>query len=244
MTETEIWAEVEKSSLAALQGAQTLDQLGMVIAGIGRHFGFRFYKVYRSPVPLTAVLTECLLLTDLPAAFLSDFDGIGFSTEMVSSLRAIDQAQFSQWVLQDFLNSGDADKDARLFQLSTSLGLERGVFVNIASVDGPARIMGFLGRPEPLPSWQAEQLTMVAIQVLDRIERLEKRHGLDRAGLSSLEIEALRLAAQGHEAHEIGRRLGLTARTALYITTSVCTKLGVASLEEAVSEALRFDVIA
>lgn len=244
MADIEDWPGFERRSLTELNEAQTLEALKPVVSNIGRVFGFRFHKIYKAPIPRVDSLRALILFSDLPDSFLSAFDLIGYSADEMEQMRALGETQLSQWTLEHLLEDGHSDRDRRLAQLVDEIGIGRGVYVNIAPVDGPARILSFLGRKAPLTDREAEYLTVVSIHILHRVNGIQKRHDWEHAGLTSLERESLALAAQGHEAQEIGRRLGLSGRTVLYITSSICTKLEVSSLDEAVAEAIRCGFIA
>lgn len=240
MVEAEDWPESEKRSMAELQRAETLEALGSVISKIRQQFGFRFFKLYRAPIPRVSALRMLLLLTDLPEDFFEEFDAIGFTVEELARMRAVAPSQLTQWTTGS-LRSDDCPnaKDARLEELLRRRGIARGVYVNIAPVDGPVRILSFFGKDEPLTVRDAERLTVISVQLLHRVNTLEMRRDGDDVGLTSLEIECLLLASQGYEANEIGRRLGLSSRTILYLANSVCSKLKTTNLNHAVAEALR-----
>ncbi|SMC80926.1 helix-turn-helix transcriptional regulator [Rhizobium sp. RU36D] len=225
--------------MAELQQAQSLEALRPVISSIATSFGFRFYKVYKSPIPAVGSLRDLLLLTDLPDAFIETFDTIGYTSDELARMRFVNRSQLTEWTVDHLLEPADSGKNERLLDLLGLYGIDRGVYVNIAPVDGPVRILSFFGRRDPLPVQVAEHLTVLAVQVLHHVSRIQMRREWDDAGLTSLEIECLLLASQGHEAHEIGRRLGLSGRTVLYLANSVCSKLKVSTLDQAVAEALR-----
>ena len=244
MAETEDWAGADNNGLAALQQAESLDALGPVLSGLCRQFGFLYYKVYRSPLPFSNSLRDLLLMTDLPDWFVEAFDEIGYTPDAMARMRTINRSQLTQWTIDDILQREEPAKNARLLQLLSEIGIGCGVYVNIEPLDGPARILSFVGRDNSLSVRQAEQMTVVAVELLHKINRLEKRREWDRAGLTSLELDCLVLASQGHEAQEIGRQLGLSGRTVLYLTNSLCSKLKATSLEQAVAAALRSGFIA
>lgn len=79
---------------------------------------------------------------------------------------------------------------------------------------------------------------IIARKVLSRFVK-SGPDGNARAHLSGRELEVLRLAAAGHSNKEIGRALGLSARTVQVHLTHIFAKLNVASRTEAVIYGLR-----
>lgn len=243
MPERNSWAETENTRMAELQRARTLEALRPIVSDIGSSFGFQFYKVYKAPIPPFTSLRQLLLLTDLPDTFLDDFDRIGYTASELAQMRQIDRSQLTEWTVDQVLAVKDTDKNQQLRELLDLYGICRGVYVNIAPVDAPTRILSYIGRAMPLTVQEAEHLTLLSVQVLHRVSRLQMHGEMDKAGLTSLEIECLLLASQGHEAHEMGRRLGLSGRTVLYLINSICAKLDVSNIDQAVAEAIRCDFI-
>ena len=79
---------------------------------------------------------------------------------------------------------------------------------------------------------------VIARKVLGRFVR-SRADGQAAPQLSERELEVLRLAARGQSNKEIGRVLGLSARTVQVHLTHIFTKLDVASRTEAVIYGLR-----
>jgi HD-GYP domain-containing protein (c-di-GMP phosphodiesterase class II) len=84
----------------------------------------------------------------------------------------------------------------------------------------------------------------VVLAVLDASQlRPARRHNLRPGGLTDRELEVLRLVSEGCSNPEIGRRLGISRRTAEHHVQHVYDKIGVSTRAAAVLFALEHDVL-
>lgn len=229
----------EAGWMTHLQQAGTLDEVAAAVSQISNHFHFAYYKLYLAPMPGNCRLVQLTQASNMPPSFLEEFDAIGYSYEDLAVLRPGNRPQLARWRIDEILSNGPPEKHEMLVGLLRRHDIDMGAFVTAEPAYGPARILSFLGAREALSPKDGERLTIEALQVLERVDALDRRRRWDKAGLTELELECLELGAQGLGAYEIGRRLGLSGRTVLYLSDSICSKLGVSNIEHAVADALR-----
>jgi DNA-binding CsgD family transcriptional regulator len=117
-------------------------------------------------------------------------------------------------------------------------------FVVPASVAGVlAGAVLFAGRSPQLDGVTRATLHVIGQCAIENLVRLETAPRAAAGPLSPREIECLRLAAAGKVDTEIGRLLTLSPRTARFHIENAKKKLGVATRAQAITEAMRRNLI-
>jgi LuxR family quorum sensing-dependent transcriptional regulator len=119
-----------------------------------------------------------------------------------------------------------------------------GLVVPIYHADQPVAAAGFWGPgPDTSPLTRA-LLQIVSHAAAERSDALKGSRRSASTALTAREAQCLGQVACGHPDAEIGRQLGISARTVRFHIDSAKTKLGAATRIQAVAKALRERIIA
>ncbi len=93
---------------------------------------------------------------------------------------------------------------------------------------------------------QLGELQLLASVVHEAVHRLSGKEGKSQAPvhLTVRELECLRWAADGKTSWEIGQKLGIAERTAIFHLNNSARKLGVIGRRQAIARAMRLELIA
>lgn len=239
MPSTDDQALIRKRIVAAIRKAETLADIGASAVLLQDYLGFDFYKIYSATAGSTAKHRDRVLISNFPDAFFDAFDAIGNLTGAPEAVWTFSTTQAFQWSTEYLRGSRAMPERLILADLMDSYGMRRGVYCSLATLDSQKRDLAFYGTREPLTGAELEDLGVLAIHLLDRVNALEERRNEDSARISTLEMECLKMAAQGMETSHISRKLSLSARTINYLLNSLCRKLGTETVEHAVAVATR-----
>lgn len=134
-----------------------------------------------------------------------------------------------------------AEQDA-LTMARRALGVEFGLVVPVHPQGAGAGALLLAGEKPAMTPIVRSALHFLAQLAFARASALEENRESDL--LSPREAECLRLSAHGNTDGDIGRKLGISARTARFHIENAKKKLGVATRVQAVAEALRRKAIA
>lgn len=244
MSEIGDWRDTRQIIVAAIQKAETLSDIGASMTAIQDYLGFSLYKIYAAAPDFTEPLRQQLLLYNFPEVFMDEYEASGIRVSPPSDFFDTTKTLTTQWNAEEITAELESGQQAVLRDLLQRFEIGRGVYFAMRVLDGPSRVLGFYGSRPELAEEELEELGLLGIQLIHRVRELEKREGFGNAGLSALETQCLELASAGHDSAEIARRLSLSVRTILYLTNSLCRKLGVETLQQAVVAALRRGYIA
>ncbi|MBR0555283.1 autoinducer binding domain-containing protein [Ciceribacter sp. L1K23] len=239
MSETEDCPDGRKRIVARIHAAETLTGIGEALSLIQVRLGFSFYKIFVSQPEPGASFREQLLLNNFPDEFFTRLEQTGVRVPTPEELFHSGESRTFVWT-RDFVERAYQEPErCRVLELLDDYQLHLGVYFSLHAVEGPNRIVAFYGNREPLSASELDDFSLLSFQLLHRVYTLEKRGGGWPAGVSALDMECLTLAASGLDSSAIAQKMGFSARTVNYLVSSVCSKLGVDTLEHAVTEALR-----
>ncbi|MHB0951951.1 MAG: helix-turn-helix transcriptional regulator [Allorhizobium sp.] len=230
---------IKKHIVAAIQKAETLADIGASAVLVQDYLDFDFYKIYATTAGNTVRHRDRLLLSNVPGAFFDAYDAIGNLKGAPEAVRALTTTQAFQWSTEYLRGARATPERLMLADLMDRYGMCRGVYFSLATLDSEKRDLAFYGTREPLTGAELEDLGVLATHLLDRVNALEERRDEDGVRISSLEMECLKMAAQGMETSQISRKLSLSVRTINYLLNSLCRKLGTQTVEHAVAVATR-----
>lgn len=236
-------ALIKKHIVAAIQKAETLADIGVSAALLQDYLGFDFYKIYAATVGNAVRHRDRLLLSNVPDAFFDAYDAIGYLKGAPEAVRTSTATQAFQWSTEYLREARATPERLILADLMDRYGMRRGVYFSLATLDSQKRDLAFYGTREPLTGAELEDLGVLATHLLDRVNALEERRDQDNARVSALEMECLKMAAQGLETSQIARNLSLSVRTVNYLLNSLCRKLGTETVEHAVAVATRAGIL-
>ncbi|MFA7414749.1 MAG: LuxR C-terminal-related transcriptional regulator [Rhizobium sp.] len=230
---------IRKHIVSTIQKAETLADICASAVLLQDHLGFDFYKIYAATAANKAGHRDRVLLSNISDAFFEAVDAIGNLAEEPEAVRTFPATQAFQWSTEYLRRAKATPGQLIRADLMDRFGMRRGVYFSLAPLDSQKRDLAFYGTREPLTDAELEDLGVLATHLLDRVNVLEERRDEDSVRISSLEMECLKMAAQGMETSQISRKLSLSVRTINYLLNSLCRKLGTETVEHAVAVATR-----
>lgn len=233
------WSSGRKAIVARIQAAEALTDIGEVMSLIQERLGFSYYKLFVGRPPSSTCAVDQLLLYNHPDALFERLSATGIRIRSPEDLfKRVENRTFI-WTI-DLLD--DAYEDPQLGTMREILveyGILTGAYFSLHAVEGPNRMLALQGDRPPLSPAELEDFSLLAFHLLHRVCTIEKRQGQWTTGISALDMTCLSLAASGLDSAAIAQKMGFSTRTVHYLITSICQKLGVGTLEHAVTEALR-----
>jgi LuxR family quorum sensing-dependent transcriptional regulator len=137
-------------------------------------------------------------------------------------------------------------QDRALFRLCAELGWTEGLAVSIQRGASRFGLVSLAGTRPPLGAEEKAHLTLMSVYFHERMRGLATTHGFPAppAGLSSRELQCLRLVAHGKSDRQIGAAIGIAATTAHGYVESAKFKLGAATRAESIALAVAYGIVA
>jgi Response regulator containing a CheY-like receiver domain and an HTH DNA-binding domain len=227
-----------KAIIACIQAAESLADIGEALSLVQQRLGFSHYKLFVARPPASGSLRDQLLLHNYPQDFFDRLYSTGIRFQSPCDMFKPTENRTFTWMIDQIDAVYEEPGRSLLRQILVDYGLLTGAYFSLHAVEGPDRILAFHGERQLLSPAELEDFSLLAFQLLHRVYTIEKRQGLTE-GVSELDRTCLSLAASGLDSAAIAQRMGFSTRTVHYLITSICQKLGVATLEHAVTEALR-----
>jgi DNA-binding CsgD family transcriptional regulator len=221
-----------------IEGARSPQAVWAAMSAVAASFGFEHAVVLRSADGDAHFTTlHGTLQTDVAEAFAhAGFAGNASLARFILNARrpiAADE------IPTDLLS--EAQREA-LATARTKLNIGAGLIVPVQNEDVNLGALLLAGRDPMSVPIARSALHFLAQLAFTRVAVLEGKRENDL--LSPREAECLRLSAHGNTDGDIGRKLGISARTARFHIENAKKKLGVATRVQAVAEALRRKAIA
>jgi len=226
------------SAIDDIEGARSPQAVWAAMSAVAAAFGFEQAFVLRAGEgePRFSTL-HGTLQTDLAEAFVQ----AGFAGNAALAKFILDARR--PLVTDDV--PSDLFTEAQRQALETTrakLGIGAGLIVPVQNEETNLGALLLAGRDPMTTPIARSALHFLAQLAFTRVTFLEGRREVEL--LSPREAECLRLSAHGNTDGDIGRKLGISARTARFHIENAKKKLGVATRVQAVAEALRRKAIA
>lgn len=233
------WANGRKAIVARIQAAEALTDIGEVMALIQERLGFTYYKLFVGRPPPSTRVVDQLLLYNHPDSLFERLSATGIRIRSPEDLFKRAEHRTFTWTIDLLDEAYEGPQLNTMREILVEYGVLTGVYFSLHAVEGPNRMLALQGDRPPLSQAELEDFSLLAFQLLHRVYTLEKRQGEWTTGVSALDMTCLSLAASGLDSAAIAQKMGFSTRTVHYLITSICQKLGVGTLEHAVTEALR-----
>lgn len=233
----------KKRFIETIQAAQSQGEFHDIFLSLMQSFGFELFAVFTMPSEQQGSMAACTLLTNGSDAFYNRCDELGYLTKSRVFLKLRHIYNPVQWHVDDLIEDlPPADRTAYRDFLAAA-GIRFVFYYPTPSTSGPRRVVSFAGQGELLTQTQTEALSYYVIQLMGSFNALETGGDGLVAVLSSIERDCLQKSAQGLEAVAISGELGLSSKTVQYLLASICRKLDVQSIDQAVAKAIGLGII-
>lgn len=221
-----------------IEGARTSPAVWAAMSAVAASFGFEHAVVLRAGEGEARFTTlHGTLQTDVAEVFArAGFAGNApLAKFILEARRPIVAGEVPPHLLSD------AQQKA-LETARAKLAIGAGLIVPVQNDEANIGALLLAGRDPMMTPIARSALHFLAQLSFTRVMALESKREVEL--LSPREAECLRLSAHGNTDGDIGRKLGISARTARFHIENAKKKLGVATRVQAVAEALRRKAIA
>lgn len=232
--------KISFSALARIKECTTLENLTLQIDNALRGLEVEYW-VYTMQLDVSPTRREWFVIDRFPQ---------GTRQKLLASCGMNDPTfdyarHYSVAILWDVLAANkfigvDSKKVARFLKEAHASGIEKCLSVPVHGLGPVCAMLTLASRNSKhgLGEWQVDaEATLLAMYVHQTASTLIEKP-ITYPALTTRELECLRWAAEGKGAWDIASLLGITERTVFFHLTNACTKLGVATRQQAVAQAL------
>jgi DNA-binding CsgD family transcriptional regulator len=224
---------------ADIATVKTRQAFAQVLIRIGEAFGFNYATLMDAPTHESFLLKSLLIETNIPNAYVSQFDRARFMQLPYYAPAAISSVVPRCW------HQGDKNTNIPddLRNLKQAFGIRVSVNLPAQAADGHRLLFWFCGTRALLGSAEINELAMLTLHALDAYNRVSSSKTTDHPPLSAREREVVRWTSQGKTSIEIGQILSLSDHTVNAYMTSAIKKLDCVNRTQLVAKAIRYKLI-
>ncbi|WP_422371244.1 helix-turn-helix transcriptional regulator [Hoeflea sp.] len=226
-----------------LQSVETEQELALCLADLALEFGFVSYGIMDIPVAPSDRLGNQIVLTNLPAEFVSDYDALKLLKNS-PTLAALKRSTAPiAWDLEMLHRERPQQEVEPLKQLYARHSLVMGVYFPVHGPNGRRAAAVFAGDREKLNHAEMGELGIYVLHAYDIYSKLVNREKSQSKGITARELEVLHWAAHGKTSTEIAAILSLSDHTINAYMNSAMRKLDCVNRTQMVAKALRLHLI-
>jgi DNA-binding CsgD family transcriptional regulator len=226
-----------------LRSVETEQELARFFADLAREFGFVAYGILDIPVASSDRLGNQIVLTNLPAEFVSDYDALKLLRNS-PTLAALKRSTAPiAWDLEMLYRERPAQEVEPLKELYARHRLVMGVYFPVHGPNGRRAAVVFSGDREKLTHTEMGELGIYVLHAYDIYSNLVNREKSQSKGITARELEVLHWAAHGKTSTEIAAILSLSDHTINAYMNSAMRKLDCVNRTQMVAKALRLHLI-
>jgi DNA-binding CsgD family transcriptional regulator len=231
----------ERQSLltAEIAAVKTRPAFAQILIRVASAFGFKYAALMDYPSPESFLLKPLLIETNLPPAYVNQFDRARFMQLPFFTASEAESAVPQLWNLAD--RPGLFPDDVHSLKLSFELKV--GIVMLMHATDGSRLLFMFTGDRATPGQMEINELTMITLHVLNAYKLVKSAKASDHPPLSAREREVVRWTSQGKTSIEIGQILSLSDHTVNAYMTSAIKKLDCVNRTQLVAKAIRYKLI-
>ncbi|WP_420407074.1 helix-turn-helix transcriptional regulator [Hoeflea sp.] len=226
-----------------LRSVETEQELARFLADLAAEFGFVAYGILDIPVTSSDRLGNQIVLTNLPAEFVSDYDALKLlrNSPTLAALRRTTAP--IAWDLEMLYRERPPQEVEPLKQLYERHRLVMGVYFPVHGPNGRRATVVFAGDREMMTHSEMGELGIYVLHAYDTYSNLVNREKSQSKGITARELEVLHWAAHGKTSTEIAAILSLSDHTINAYMNSAMRKLDCVNRTQMVAKALRLHLI-
>ncbi|MEQ8306410.1 MAG: LuxR family transcriptional regulator [Hoeflea sp.] len=226
-----------------LRSVQTEQELARFFADLARAFRFICYGILDIPAASNDRLGNQIVLTNLPAEFVSDYDALKLLRNS-PTLAALKRSTAPiTWDLEMLYRERPKQEVEPLKELYERHRLVMGVYFPVHGPNGRRAAVVFAGDREQLVHTEMGELGLYVLHAYDAYSNLVNREKSQSKGITARELEVLHWAAHGKTSTEIAAILSLSDHTINAYMNSAMRKLDCVNRTQMVAKALRLHLI-
>jgi len=205
-------------------------------------YGMRAFLVVRMPGGTAQTVQSVSVVSSWPAELVARYDRAAMLPNSPLFGRVLNNTVPFVVDLEQQA-AGKSGREADVFALFKTYNMERFAFFPVCDPDGHRGVVSFYGDRQ-LPTHQEMlELTMIAIQVYDRLYQIGRSDHRPGEDLTEREIDCLNWTAAGKTSAEISEILGLSEHTVNHYLNRATRKLDTVNRTQAVAKAIRTGII-
>ncbi|RYE41525.1 MAG: LuxR family transcriptional regulator [Hyphomicrobiales bacterium] len=205
-------------------------------------YGMRAFLVVRMPGGTAQTVQSVSVVSSWPAELMARYDRAAMLPNSPLFGRVLNTTVPFVIDLEQQA-AGKSGREAEVLTLFKSYNMERVALLPVCDPDGHRGVVSFYGERQ-LPTHQEMlELTMIAIQVFDRLYQIGRNDHRPGEDLTEREIDCLNWTAAGKTSAEISEILGLSEHTVNHYLNRATRKLDTVNRTQAVAKAIRTGII-
>jgi DNA-binding CsgD family transcriptional regulator len=207
---------------------------------VAERYRMRAFLVSRMPDATSQTLQSLSIISSWPADLLTRHDQQGRVGTNPIAVRLRSTTIPFTLDLDSLRNEGGW---ADLVELLTPYHMQRLAIFPVSDPEGERGVVSLYGDRAPMTAQEMLELTMLSIQVYERLYQLGRREAKAGEDLTEREIDCLTWTAAGKTSSEISEIVGLSEHTVNHYLNRATRKLNTVNRTQAVAKAIRTGII-
>jgi len=238
-----ITAERQSLLSTALSSVRSENAFTLALERLTTAFGYSHYFLLRAPAMDDATLTDLMVATSMPPAFIEDFDAADMLAVSPVLQRIRESVMPQTWHARKQYTFADITMPESLANLLEAYHVPAGISCPVHCGDGQRLILTLAGIRGNLAQSEINELYMLVLQATDAYNYLKTVAKTLPHPLSAREIEVVRWTAQGKTSIEIGQILSLSDHTINAYMNNAMKKLNCVNRTQLVAKSIRLKLI-
>ncbi|MDZ7603189.1 MAG: LuxR C-terminal-related transcriptional regulator [Hoeflea sp.] len=228
--------------ITSLNAIRTEAELSGFLRELAAEFSFKGFMVIDIPTALEEKLSPRIVLSDLPAGFLKEYDTLGLlkNSPIFAGLRR-STAPMS-WSIDKIGANRPPSEVSLAREFFTRHSISTSVYYPVHGPNGRRAVIGFLGNRQAPGHTEMGELGIFVMHSYDVYSKLKSDMGGEPA-LTARELEVLHWAACGKTSGEIAEIVSLSDHTVNSYMNNAMRKLDCVNRTHLVAKALRLHLI-
>lgn len=237
---------LERHSLLSreISTADSRSEVVAVLAKLAKQFGFKYFGLMSSPASSDSLLEPLMVETNIPRAYLRDFDRLRLLSVCPIVPLLKNMALPLCWSYDEQHDDGWAiDFQEPVRRLAKLHGMTTSVAMPFSSSDGSTYVLRLDGDRPVLTLPQLNEVGMLMLQCFRVFDRVRRTEPPQKCVLTARELEVLKWTSQGKTSSEIADILSLSDHTVNAYLNKAIKKLDCVNRTQLVAKAIRLRLI-
>tara|TARA_R110002020_G_scaffold25240_7_gene82306 strand:- start:6954 stop:7637 length:684 start_codon:yes stop_codon:yes gene_type:complete len=222
---------------------RTETELTGFLRELAADFDFKGFMVIDIPTAADRKLSPRIVLSDMPAGFIADYDALGLLQNSPIFARLRRSTAPVMWNIETSGLARPPSEADPAFELFTRHSISLGLYYPVHGANGRRAVVGFVGNRPALRHSELGELGIFVMHAYDVYSKLKTEGESAAAALTARELEVLHWASSGKTSMEIAAIISLSDHTVNSYMNSAMRKLDCVNRTHLVAKALRLHLI-